>query len=516
MRGLRISGFKWNPRTKVATFAVIVPGTKSRKRCRTTVQAFDRAEALDKWKEFRDKVLAGQNVIVQTFGDFIKKHWDASSKRLAPATARGERHILDRLLIPYFGERRLDRITSSTVGDFVAQMTAEEYAGSSVNGAIRILRKYLREAVDRDVIPYLAVKKFPHSAEAPVRNEMDEEERGKFLAAFSDEAGFRNLLAENRKEGKVIESPHFGFKARRFGGGRDPEGVAAGVHFERFASSKPVFVIALDTGLRRGDLLGLRWRNVHLDEGFIRLTMSKTRHEATIPISAACRKALLECKGRTVVSEEFVFTTADGCPYRVEKFRRFFAIAKKIAGINRRLRVHDLRHDLGSRLASKGVSIQQIARVLGHTSSRMAERYARVSDESLRAVRDALDADSVRAANSAANSGRVQVMAGMPLSSLVSMVRPTGFELVTFRSGEATSAPLTTVPVDSSEGCATSTNGNEEEKRPIEERCELRRELPNPSPRTAGPIDSPDGSESVETRIPRCDESDEPGGGVFE
>jgi site-specific recombinase XerD len=65
--------------------------------------------------------------------------------------------------------------------------------------------------------------------------------------------------------------------------------------------------------------------------------------------------------------------------------------AKKIAGITCRCRFHDLRHSFASRLASKGVSLQVIAKALGHTSSSTAERYARPNEEALQTVRDALD-----------------------------------------------------------------------------------------------------------------------------
>lgn len=63
--------------------------------------------------------------------------------------------------------------------------------------------------------------------------------------------------------------------------------------------------------------------------------------------------------------------------------QRYFEIAKGVAGVTRRFRFHDLRHTFGSTLASRGVSLQVIAKALGHASVRMSERYARPSQESL-------------------------------------------------------------------------------------------------------------------------------------
>lgn len=88
---------------------------------------------------------------------------------------------------------------------------------------------------------------------------------------------------------------------------------------------------------------------------------------------------------------EFVFVTESLRPYSAKPIQRYFQRAKAIAGIDRKFRFHDLRHTFGLNLASAGVSLQVIARCLGHSTTKMAERYARPSEESLRAVVSALD-----------------------------------------------------------------------------------------------------------------------------
>lgn len=95
-------------------------------------------------------------------------------------------------------------------------------------------------------------------------------------------------------------------------------------------------------------------------------------------------------QGGPVVSET-VFLTEDGQPYSVSTINRYFRKAKELAGIARRFRFHDLRHSFASLLASKGVSIQVIARALGHSSSSMAERYARPNEEAMKSILSALD-----------------------------------------------------------------------------------------------------------------------------
>jgi Site-specific recombinase XerD len=117
---------------------------------------------------------------------------------------------------------------------------------------------------------------------------------------------------------------------------------------------------------------------------------TKTRVPALIPLSRRCRTALNDCRKRKVVSE-FVFLGADFRPYSVKLIQTYFRKAKKIAGITRRFRFHDLRHTFASNLASAGISLQVIARCLGHATTKMSERYARPDEASLRAVVAALD-----------------------------------------------------------------------------------------------------------------------------
>ncbi len=137
-----------------------------------------------------------------------------------------------------------------------------------------------------------------------------------------------------------------------------------------------------------------------LKNGWIRLTMRKTKAEATVPLSAACRAALLECRARNVGAER-VFLNYDGDPLAEVTARRHFHTAKALAGITRRFRFHDCRHTFASQLASRGVGPHVIARALGHTSTRMTDRYARPSEEAMRSIVSALETEET---NSPANS----------------------------------------------------------------------------------------------------------------
>lgn len=139
------------------------------------------------------------------------------------------------------------------------------------------------------------------------------------------------------------------------------------------------------------DLLNLEWTHVDLDGGFIRVLMKKTKKWAVVPISALCREALVDCRARHVVSR-YVFVNHDGSRIADISLRRAFLRAKRIARITRRFRFHDLRHTAACTLASAGVSLQVIQKILGHASSKMTERYVRVDDAAVAEARRALDA----------------------------------------------------------------------------------------------------------------------------
>jgi integrase len=162
------------------------------------------------------------------------------------------------------------------------------------------------------------------------------------------------------------------------------------VAFQRFHELREFFVVAVETGRRKSDLRNLRWDQVDLASGFIRVLMQKTALEAEIPISCACREAQQAAAARCG-RDEYVFLDANRRRYSFTRIRRLFVLAKALADISRRFCPHDLRHTFGCRLANNSVAVQIIAKALGHTTTRMAERYARPSGEATRAIVAALD-----------------------------------------------------------------------------------------------------------------------------
>ncbi len=161
---------------------------------------------------------------------------------------------------------------------------------------------------------------------------------------------------------------------------------------------RPAVVLAIETGIRRGDLLALTWENVADD--VIRFTAHKTGERVEVPISNACREALEDL--RAIGDGERVV------PFGLGTLRQGFERARVHARVA--VPFHALRHDFASRLASANVSPLLIQRALGHRTLSQTAAYARPDASALSVVKDALDGN-LRTSRELANK-KVRVFSG--------------------------------------------------------------------------------------------------------
>lgn len=153
-----------------------------------------------------------------------------------------------------------------------------------------------------------------------------------------------------------------------------------------------MIVVAIGTGMRKGDQLGLRWSKVDFQRGVIYVANQKTGKEYTVPMNRDVREAMISLRREATAGAEFVFVNPKtGGPYGDVK--RGFAWACDKAGI-RDFRWHDLRHTFGTRLGEAGCSEATIAELMGHTSVATTRRYTHGTEQ---AKRLAVDAAMMRA-----------------------------------------------------------------------------------------------------------------------
>lgn len=142
-------------------------------------------------------------------------------------------------------------------------------------------------------------------------------------------------------------------------------------------SLKPIIITALNTGMRKSEILTLKWTNVDLENNLITLehTNTKSKKIRRIPINSVLRKLLLEQKLKSGRSE-YVFLSENGTPYkRHDSLNGAFERLCRKAGIEG-LRFHDLRHTSATRMIEAGASIVAVSRILGHSDIKTTMRYS--------------------------------------------------------------------------------------------------------------------------------------------
>jgi integrase len=127
-------------------------------------------------------------------------------------------------------------------------------------------------------------------------------------------------------------------------------------------------VVAAESGMRRGELLALRWSDVDLEFGVAHLRMTKNGTSRDVPLSPRAIRALRGLGASQAGSDERPFPLTPGA---LEQAWRRLCARAGIQG----LRFHDLRHEGLSRLAEQGLSITELASVSGHRTLGMLGRY---------------------------------------------------------------------------------------------------------------------------------------------
>ena len=128
---------------------------------------------------------------------------------------------------------------------------------------------------------------------------------------------------------------------------------------------KPFIQLAIETAMRRGEILKLEWRHVNLEKRTAFLPDTKNGDSRTVPLSS---RAVLILRELPKSAGDRVF------PISEESFDHGFRRAVKRAGIED-LHFHDLRHEAASRMAGKLTNILELSAVTGHKDLRILKRY---------------------------------------------------------------------------------------------------------------------------------------------
>lgn len=274
---------------------------------------------------------------VKLFSEFAAEYMAVHGQRLGWAynvafiIRHWEKHLGPRC--------RLKDISVRSIEAFRAKRLADGIKTTTVNRNLAVLKRLLNVAIDWDLLQ-----------ENPVR---------RVKMAREDNARMRFLTRE--EAGKLLDA------CRR----------------SRNKTLAPLVLVALNTGARRGELLGLRWADVSLEARTISFPRTKNGDRRDVPVNGVTMQALRErrlAKGRT----EHVFADDGRVPW---DFRGAWEAAVKLAGIED-FRFHDLRHTYASWGAQAGMDVRRLQRLLGHKTLAMTMRYSHLGPRDLREAVD--------------------------------------------------------------------------------------------------------------------------------
>lgn len=241
-----------------------------------------------------------------------------------------ERYRIEAHLKPFFGELELKSISSLLIEKYRLKRLKTGVKNSTTNRELALLKVIFSRAID-----------WSFAVENPVRK----------VKFFSEKDNLKERVLTLEEETKILE-----------------------VSAEHL---KPILIFALNTGMRRGEILNLKWDQINLSKRFIQVENTKSGSNRVIPINDVLMEELLRLK-KLNENSMFVFLN--------KSVRTAFENACSRAGIDN-LRFHDLRHTFATRLVEHGVDLITIKELLGHHSVKVTERYTHSnSDQKKKAV----------------------------------------------------------------------------------------------------------------------------------
>jgi integrase len=229
----------------------------------------------------------------------------------------------------------------------------------------------------------------------------------------------RNALADaermdlvSRNVAKAVRPPRLSRTERRSLTPAEAGSLLSHLKGDRLES---VFIVALSTGLRRGEVLGLRWQDVDLEGRvlFVRQALQRVdralkmvppkTHRSSRPIplpqfavTAFSQQKVRQANDRRLVGRAWedgglVFTTEIGTPLEPRNVNRRFYAARSAAGLEW-VRLHDLRHAFATFLLDQGEGLRTVMDLLGHSTIRLtADTYGHVLPSRARKAADVID-----------------------------------------------------------------------------------------------------------------------------
>lgn len=146
---------------------------------------------------------------------------------------------------------------------------------------------------------------------------------------------------------------------------------------------KPIIQTLILTGGRKNEILKLKWDDVDFDNNMINFNFTKSNKNRKIPMNKQLKQILKELPR----INEYLFPSLKVKNSYLKNLTFYWQIIRKQSNLND-VRIHDLRHTFASILVNQGISLYEVQKLLGHSSISITQRYAHLSNESLKSAVD--------------------------------------------------------------------------------------------------------------------------------
>lgn len=318
----------------------------------------DAAKGIDpRNKHSKNSCITLEEFINCHYAPWFREHRKSGDKTLA--------HI-KRCFIVSFGDKSITEITPVLIDQWRTRRLKLGRTTETVNRDIATFKAALSKAVLWGFID-------KHPLEKLKLLKADRKGKVRFLSTVEE---------ERLREATVTRETKIKAERDRANHWRKERGydLLPSINLYQFADYlRPMILLSINTGLRRGEIFSLQWENVNFDRAMVTIEGSyaksgKTRH---VPLNKEAL-SVLKCWSKQTNTSNLVFANKDG--KRFDSIKKSWTGVLKLAKITN-FRWHDLRHHFASKLVMAGVDLNTVRELLGHSDMAMTLRYAHLAPE---------------------------------------------------------------------------------------------------------------------------------------